>query len=102
MVGVRRFKLNTELARYLREQPLQPLAHGQPVPPAPSLPSYHAARWRVRDRLGEAGVAELVAAFKAGTPKHILAERYGLNLRSVKRLLRTEGVKRQSRYDVQA
>jgi hypothetical protein len=59
LVGVRRFKLNTELARYLREQPV---AHGQPVSPAPSLPSYHAPRWRVRHRLGGAGVAELVAA----------------------------------------
>jgi hypothetical protein len=40
-----------------------------------------------------------VNAFKAGTPKHVLAKRYGMNLRSLKKLLREEGVRRKSRWD---
>lgn len=42
----------------------------------------------VRERLGEAGLADLVASFRAGTPKHELATRYGISLSSVKRVLR--------------
>jgi hypothetical protein len=51
--------------------------------------------------LSEGDIAELVAAFKAGTAKHVLAKRYGINLRSLKRLLRDEGVRRKSRFDIQ-
>jgi hypothetical protein len=39
----------------------------------------------------------MVNAFKAGTPKHVLAKRYDMKLRSLKKLLREEGVKRKSR-----
>jgi len=42
----------------------------------------------VRKRLSEADLAELVASFRAGTPKHELAARYGVSLSSVKRVLR--------------
>jgi hypothetical protein len=38
----------------------------------------------------------MVTAFQSGTPKHVLAERYGIALRSLKKLLREEGVKRKS------
>lgn len=41
----------------------------------------------VRERLGEAGLAELVTSFRGGTPKHELAARYGISLSSVKRVL---------------
>jgi hypothetical protein len=43
---------------------------------------------RVVDRLGEQAVRELIEAFHAGTPTWRLAERYGISLSSVKRLLR--------------
>ncbi len=36
----------------------------------------------------EADVAELIAAFKAGASKPELAKRYGLGLKSVKKVLR--------------
>jgi hypothetical protein len=99
MVGVTGFKLNQRLARYVRNNPIE---HEQPAKPEPTLPSYHAPRWRVRDRLSEQDIAETVQAFKAGTAKHILAKRYGIALRSLKRLLREEGAKRKSRRDIQA
>ena len=43
---------------------------------------------RVADRLGEEAVRELIEAFQTGTPKWQLAERYGVSLSSVKRLIR--------------
>jgi hypothetical protein len=49
----------------------------------------------VRVRLGEETVAELVAAFVAGATREVLADRYGVSLSSVKRLLRASGTRRQ-------
>jgi hypothetical protein len=66
---------------------------------APSLYPRHASRQRVRERLGEQSIADLVAAFKAGVPKRALADRYGINLKSIKQLLRDAGLKKRSRYD---
>ena len=97
MVGVTRFKLNAQLARYLRKHPEERAAAPSAPPAPPSYQSPH--RWRLRDRLSEQDIADLIAAFKAGTPKHILAKRYGVNKRSLKKLLREEGVKRRSRWD---
>jgi hypothetical protein len=36
-------------------------------------------------------IDELVTAFKTGVAKHVLAERYGINIKSVKKLLRERG-----------
>jgi hypothetical protein len=44
---------------------------------------------RVRERLSEEDQARLVAAFRSGTAKWRLAERYGISESSVKRLLRS-------------
>lgn len=46
-------------------------------------------------------MAQIVGSFKAGTAKHVHAERYDINLRSLKKLLREEGVKRWSWNDIQ-
>ena len=48
----------------------------------------------VRERLSEADQGELVAGFRAGTPKHKLAMRYGISLSSAKRVLRKHNVRR--------
>jgi hypothetical protein len=53
--------------------------------------SARSAREPVRLRLGDAVVAELVAKFAAGTTRQELADRYGVSLSSVKRLLRGSG-----------
>lgn len=92
------FKLKTELARYLRDCPEE--GHEQPSQ-ASSSSAYHGPSWRVSDRLSEQDIAHLNAAFKAGTPKRVLAERYGIGLGSAKKLLRVRGVKQRSRYDLQ-
>ena len=96
LVGVIRFKLKNELARYLQEHPPDEMR----AYPAPS-PLYHRPRSVVlKDRLSDQDVAELIAAFKAGTPKRVLAERYDIGPTSVKKLLREHGVKKLSRYDL--
>lgn len=51
--------------------------------------------------MSEQDIADIVRAFRAGTAKHVLAKRYGINLRSLKKPLREEGVKRRSWKDVE-
>ena len=97
LVGLIRFKLKNELARYLRDHPPDTLWS------RPKLsPLYHRPRSvAITDRLSEQDVTKLIAAFKAGTPKRVLSERYAIGLTSVKKLLREHGVKKRSRYDSQ-
>ena len=45
-------------------------------------------KWALTERLSEEDVRGLVEGFRAGTPKHKLAKRYGISVSSVKRLLR--------------
>ncbi len=45
-------------------------------------------RWRLVERLGEQIIRELLSDSHAGTPKRELAERYGISVSSVKRILR--------------
>ncbi|WP_130348430.1 hypothetical protein [Herbihabitans rhizosphaerae] len=50
--------------------------------------------WRVRDRLSEADVRELVSAYLSGVTARELADRFAIGLSSVKRLLREHGARR--------
>jgi len=61
--------------------------------------AYHATPKKLHDRLSDQKIDELVTAFQTGMPKHILAERYDINIKSVKKLLRERGVRRKSRWD---
>jgi len=92
-----RFKLNEQLARYLRDHPNAAKLEANYTPAAYRRPR----NVFVRDRLSERDIAALVAAFKASVPKHVLAKRYGIGLKSVKKLLHEEGVKRRLRHDIQ-
>jgi hypothetical protein len=51
-------------------------------------PRRTARRWRLVDRLGEQIILEIVQSSHAGTTHRALAERYGISLSSVKRVLR--------------
>jgi len=44
------------------------------------------------ERIGEDGVADLIAKFRAGVTKHQLAEEYGCSPSTIERLLRLRGV----------
>lgn len=54
-------------------------------------------RWRVADRLAEEQITALIDGFVSGTPKHVLAKRYGVSLTTVKDLLRARGVRGKNR-----
>lgn len=94
MVGRRHLQLNAQLLRYPQED--HEADEQQPMPNPAQLSYHRHRRWRVRNRLSEQDIAEMVSACKAGTPKPVLAKRYGIALRSLKKLLREEGVKRRS------
>jgi len=64
--------------------------------------AYRTTPKKLHDRLSDQKIDELITAFKTGVPKRVLAERYGINIISVKKLLRERGVKRRSRWDVAA
>lgn len=87
--------MNAQLVRYLEKHP----SATEPPHSPTSLPPYHRPLWRVRDRLSALDIADIIRAFKSVTAKYVLAKRYGINERSLKKLLREEGVKRRSRYD---
>jgi hypothetical protein len=53
--------------------------------------------WRVRDRLRTEEIDKIIQEFRAGKPKHVLADQFGISLSSVKSLLRQRGVKRDKR-----
>jgi hypothetical protein len=50
--------------------------------------------WRVRDRLADGDIEQLIAEFLAGTPKRVLAERYAVSFSTVKNILRQHGARR--------
>jgi 2,4-dienoyl-CoA reductase-like NADH-dependent reductase (Old Yellow Enzyme family) len=50
--------------------------------------------WSLRECLDERDIAELITAYRNGATAASLATTHGVSLRSVKRLLRTAGVRR--------
>ena len=64
-----------------------------PDPPA----SPGGTDWRLSDRLSSEDVETIIKEFLSGTPKHVLAARYGISLGSVKNLLRRRGIRRSGR-----
>jgi hypothetical protein len=95
MVHLRGYKLNPLLAEYLSEHPH--LKNG--LSESKITVVHRATKWRLPDRLSGHDIDELVAAFKAGAAKRVLAMRYGINIKSVKKLLRERGVRKKSRWD---
>jgi hypothetical protein len=96
-VGVTGFRLNPALAAYLRERAEGVDSVPAVEPPAGAPPSYVTRRWRIADRLSEEQIAALIDAFVSGTPKHVLAKRYGVSLTAIKDLLRAHGVRGKNR-----
>lgn len=89
MVHLRRFKLNHQLAHHLRGHTVKSRPTSNP---RGSLPLYDVASWRLRDKLTPQDIADLVAAFQFGTSQKALAARYGIDVRSVRKLLREHGI----------
>ena len=67
-------------------------AQAQPSELAFSVRSAKSLRqWRVGDRLSDADIELLLAAFTAGTSKKKLAEQYGISRGTVRRLVERRG-----------
>lgn len=87
--------MNHELAAFIREQ-----ANGTVPPPNRGRSTaYHSPKRRIRERLSVEEIAAIVKAFETGTPKWRLAQQYGIGTKSVKKLLREEGVRKRSGYN---
>jgi len=52
--------------------------------------------WRLRDRLGDESVQELIEGFRAGATARALADKFKISKSSVKTLLREHGVSRRN------
>jgi hypothetical protein len=50
--------------------------------------------WRLRERLNERDIADLIIAYRDGATAASLATAHGMSLRSIKRLLHTAGIRR--------
>jgi hypothetical protein len=95
----KRADLCEELVRTLRNLELV-LAADEPSGPVSVCSSGRSPRdWRVSDRVSDSEVDTIIMAFSRGTSKRELAERYGISESSVKRLLRSAGVRRRSWSD---
>lgn len=95
MVHLRGHKLNSDLLEWLKTHPY---LENEDYYRTKSV-AYRATATKLKDRLSDEKIDELVTAFQTGVAKHALAERYGINIKSVKKLLRERGVKRKSRWD---
>lgn len=63
----------------------------------PGLPPHPSDRpWRVRDRLSQTDIQNILDQFRGGIPTHVLADRYSISQSSVKTLLRKHGVRRSN------
>jgi DNA-directed RNA polymerase specialized sigma24 family protein len=79
--------LNPALRRYLGDWRLRD--RDLPVD-LPVVSERRSRTYALVDRLTEQEVGALVQSYLEGTPAHELAERYGVSLSSVKRLLRQQ------------
>ena len=55
-------------------------------------------RWRIKDRLTQADLDQLVASFGQGAAIPELADRYGVSPTSIKNILRQHGARRRPKY----
>ncbi|MGL5825742.1 MAG: hypothetical protein ACRCYU_13170 [Nocardioides sp.] len=74
-----------ELRRCTNLRALSDVLHARPAPRRP---------WNLHDRLDQHSRATLVAAYRTGATATSLATTNGISVRSVKRLLAAEGVRR--------
>jgi hypothetical protein len=93
----RRYSNHADLHERLAQAAQRALStnQDQEVPDACIVRGRATGVWRVHDRLSERDVIEIIEQFRAGKPKHSLADQFGISLSSVKLLLRQRGVRRE-------
>lgn len=95
----KRADLCEELVRTLRNLERVLAADGSSGPVSVRSSGRSSRDWRVSDRVSDSEVSMIVMAFSRGISKRELAEQYGISESSVKRLLRSAGVRRRSWND---
>jgi hypothetical protein len=91
LVGVTGFTLNPALRSYLLDRNHTTSCGELPTQRSSSTPAPH--RYRLRDRLSRQELSTIIESFKAGTPAHVLAKRYGVGETALKTLLRQHGAR---------
>lgn len=93
---IRRYSNRADLQERLGQACLRLNQHDQELqqPTLDSVSGQSSGVWRVRDRLTEDQVMQLIAEFLSGTSKRELAERYDLSFSTVKNILRRHGARR--------
>jgi DNA invertase Pin-like site-specific DNA recombinase len=93
---VRRYSNRADLQERLAEARLRASQRRQQEPDsdAVTVGGRSPRVWRIQDRLADGDIEQLIAAFQAGTPKRVLAERYAISIGTVKNILRKHGVRR--------
>lgn len=81
---LRRNKSNSALLEWIRDHP----ASVRQVNGRSQSIVYRATEWRLKDRLTEADIVRLAMAYQTAMTTRALAERYGINVKSVRKLLR--------------
>lgn len=95
-VALSELKLNSSLVTYLRRcEESEPGRSASEAVESPSGLSYRP--WSIERRLSEADVQTIITDFLAGTPQHVLADRYSVSLSGLKSLLRQRGIRRRPR-----
>ena len=89
MVRVTGLNLNEELLRWLREHPVVSRRCSDDNDPM----AYRRKNYRLRDRLNEREILRMIMARKTGIAIHELADRYGINVKSARKLTAGYGVK---------
>ena len=84
-------KSNFELVEWLRAHPYLKNRRYRPKRTA----VYRATKWRLRDRLTERDVVRLMMAYKAGIATMALAERYAINVKSVRKVIQQHDIKQR-------
>lgn len=77
-------KLNAELLRWLREHPVTAARCRDNN----EARTYRRTCWRLRDRLSDLDILRLIMARQRGIAMNELTERYEINVKSVRKLLR--------------
>jgi hypothetical protein len=88
-------RLNPALRQYLRDWRLR----DRDLPlDLPAVSERRSRSYALVDRLTDQEIEALVQSYLAGTSADTLAARYGISLRSVRRLLRRHGARRHGRH----
>lgn len=96
-VGViRRYSNRSDLLQQLEKVSVILSSAGAPAKPLGRVEVSEGSRSRwLRDRFSAGELQAMIDLYRSGVPARVVAERYGVGVRSIKRLLHSRGVRRR-------